>query len=250
MLVGASGSGRVRRGKSDVVVGVKLELDAAKGALFNEGALSVHVDCSAVSATIKDHKDVELEYAMSLEKALSRREALDLRKLCVAPGEQGLAWHIYLDAVVLDDDGSLLDVLSVAAFLALKDLKIPKVTPSKTISLSRVDFRVSDDPFECVEIDTTNAPIFVSVASFGSMLYVVDPSREEETTALNITHIAVNKDGVVMYNQMSGSSGVSMTQLFETIEVAKQATLVLITATNAAFEEEKKRQRPKQFLKN
>lgn len=51
--------------------------------------------------------------------------ALDLPSLCVIPGKA--CWLVYVDALLLNDGGNVLDALSVATRAALALTRVPKV---------------------------------------------------------------------------------------------------------------------------
>lgn len=51
--------------------------------------------------------------------------SLDLKALCVLPGKT--CWVVYVDALLLNDGGNVLDALSIAARAALALTRIPKV---------------------------------------------------------------------------------------------------------------------------
>lgn len=50
---------------------------------------------------------------------------LDLGKLCISAGKT--AWALYVDALVLNDDGNVVGAVSAATLAALVDTRIPKV---------------------------------------------------------------------------------------------------------------------------
>lgn len=51
---------------------------------------------------------------------------LDLQSLCLVPGKT--CWIVYVDALVLNDGGNVLDALSIAARAALALTRVYKVT--------------------------------------------------------------------------------------------------------------------------
>jgi exosome complex RNA-binding protein Rrp42 (RNase PH superfamily) len=51
--------------------------------------------------------------------------SLDLQSLCVLPGKT--CWVVYVDALLLNDGGNVLDALSIATRAALTLTRIPKV---------------------------------------------------------------------------------------------------------------------------
>jgi len=67
---------------------------------------------------------------------------IDLKSLCIIPGAQ--CWIIYVDVLVLDYDGNLLDTIFLATRAALQNTRIPK-TEIQDIGNGQLEFEISDD---------------------------------------------------------------------------------------------------------
>lgn len=63
--------------------------------------------------------------------SLTAGGSLDLKSLCVLPGK--MCWVVYVDALLLNDGGNVLDALSIAARAALALTRIPKVVTGGTV---------------------------------------------------------------------------------------------------------------------
>lgn len=70
------------------------------------------------------------------------QSGLDLEKLCIIPGQQ--CWVIYIDAMVIDCAGNLLDCVVMTARAALFDTRIPK-TEIHDVGDGEYEFEVVDD---------------------------------------------------------------------------------------------------------
>lgn len=70
------------------------------------------------------------------------QSGLDLEKLCIIPGQQ--CWVIYIDAMVIDCAGNLLDCVVMTARAALFDTRIPK-TEIHEVGDDEYEFEVVDD---------------------------------------------------------------------------------------------------------
>merc|ERR1711991_706942 len=114
-----------------------------------------------------------------MEKALANSSAIDKKKLCIEPGEQGLAWKLYIDALVLGTDGNVLDCLSLGVKAALFNLQIPRIDSFFSVNLDAIDFNVSSDPKDCDFLNVTNVPVFVTMSKIGSS-FVLDASEMEQ----------------------------------------------------------------------
>jgi exosome complex component RRP42 len=62
---------------------------------------------------------------MLLGAVVAAGGSLDLKSLCVLPGKT--CWVVYVDALLLNDGGNVLDALSIAVRAALALTRIPKV---------------------------------------------------------------------------------------------------------------------------
>lgn len=66
-------------------------------------------------------EELNAELAQALQKVFSQPKVFDTKALCIYPGAQ--CWNLYLDALVLDFGGNLLDALVLASRAALFDLR-------------------------------------------------------------------------------------------------------------------------------
>lgn len=87
---------------------------------------------------------------------------LDLKQLIITNGKT--CWYIFVDALVLNDDGNVLDALSIASLAALKSTRIPKVKVSQGASEDGPELELDDDPDSAVQLDTATVPVIVSVS--------------------------------------------------------------------------------------
>jgi exosome complex component RRP42 len=120
--------------------------------------------------------------------------AIDLEALCIIPGQK--CWVLYIDALVLDSAGSLLDAISLCTKAALSDTVTPAVTVVQGDGPDDKDIDVSDDPFECKPFTHDDVGLCVSLTKVGPA-FIADASLEEEQCmAMRIT-TTVTKDGRV-----------------------------------------------------
>lgn len=82
----ASGSARLRLANSDILVGVKTEVDVPFADRSNEGKIEFFVDCSANATPEfegRGGEELGTEIAHMLAKAYQSPNALNLKKLCI-----------------------------------------------------------------------------------------------------------------------------------------------------------------------
>jgi exosome complex component RRP42 len=154
-----------------------------------------------------------------LKGLIEKSKCLDLEGMCISKGKQ--CWILFIDALVLDSGGNLIDSLSIAVRAALLTTRIPKIEVS-TLESGDVEIEITDN-YDALPL--RNIPLCVSLAKIGSEC-VVDPSLEEETVMGSRVTIAVNSLGEVCSIQKVGTS--SDLQPSELIQMVKIATKISI----------------------
>ncbi|EDV37689.1 uncharacterized protein Dana_GF11284 [Drosophila ananassae] len=175
----ASGSARLRLANTDILVGVKTEIDVPSPLAPEYGKLEFFVDCSANATPDFEGRggsDLAQELILSLQNAYESPQAFDYRSLCLIPGQQ--CWKLYIDILVLECGGNLHDAVSLAAKAALFNTKLPRVTAT-LLDAGITDLIISDNPYDCTRIGIETAPLLVTVCKIGDYC-LVDPTAEEE----------------------------------------------------------------------
>ena len=117
----AEGSAKVQIGNTTVMAGVKLSLEKPYNDTPEEGGIMVNVELLPLS-----HPDYEpgppgikaIELARVIDRGIREAKAIDMKKLCIKPGEK--AWFVTIDIITINDDGNLFDAAGLAALAALK----------------------------------------------------------------------------------------------------------------------------------
>lgn len=225
-LVQASGSARLRLGFTDVLVAVKVELGTPSLDRPDCGNIFFAVECSpCANPQFQGRGGDELgaEYAKGLERSMQagltgRGGGLDLTALCVTSGK--ICWLLYVDALVLNMDGNILDALSIATRAALTDTSIPSVEVQAAEDPSdEPELEVLDD--NAVKLDTSNVPIMLTVSQVGTAL-AVDLTAEEELCTSAALHVAVTPTGRLCSASQRGSSGINPGVLQEMMSKAQR----------------------------
>ncbi|UYV78079.1 EXOSC7 [Cordylochernes scorpioides] len=197
-----NGSAHIRLANNDVLVGVKADLEETKEDTPSEGRLEFFVDCTANAAPQFEGRGGErLAYQICtmLSKAYSQPGTMDLGALSVMAGHR--AWTLYVDVLILECGGSLMDAASLAVKAALADTKLPEVKVHQVENLLEVE--VAEDPFATVSLDVSRAPVLVTLSRVGRHC-VVDTNQEEEQCALSQLVLAVDAEGQVLFAHSPG----------------------------------------------
>ena len=192
----ASGSCHLRLANTDILVGVKAELETPLLGAPDSGRLEFFVDCSAnATPTFEGRGGESLATAISgvLARAYSSKEVLDLGKLVVLAGQT--CWILYVDILVLEVGGNLCDAVSIAVKAALDSTRVPKVTVT-AVDGGEPEIEVCDavGPEGYTRLDLSEAPVLITLARIGNHC-IVDTSQEEETVSSASLLVAVTPDG-------------------------------------------------------
>jgi len=241
-----SGSARVKVANTDILVGVKAELDAPK--IPNKGRIEFFIDCSANATPEfegRGGEDLAMEIRSVLMLAYSSSSCLDLERLCVLPGQQ--AWVIYIDVLILECGGNLFDAVSLGIKAALYNTRIPNVKVS-SYEGGQQEIEVSDDPFDFNQLDVLNTPVLVTLTRVGQH-FIIDPTQEEECCGLAAVVLAINETGKVLTVKKLGSGSLHPDSMRESIEVGQQIGVKINKVLMQKLKEEEKSQLPpKGFL--
>lgn len=70
---------------------------------------------------------------------------------------------IFVDAMVLNVGGNVLDAISFGIRVALSNMPIPHVEVTYEEGSTVPELEVDDDPERCLKLDTSDVPVTVSV---------------------------------------------------------------------------------------
>lgn len=208
----AEGSARVRLGKTEVMVGIKIELGKPFADVPEQGVLTVNTELVPLaSPTFEPGPPNEdaIEIARVVDRGIRESKAIALEALCAVPEKK--VFVVFVDVYVLNHDGNLIDASAMAAFAALLNTKMRK-------------YEVKDDEVEMkagyTPLPVKNHPIAVTLAKINDR-FVVDPSLEEEQVMDARLTITTGKDGKVCSVQKGGYGYFTKEQILEVAEIAK-----------------------------
>jgi len=205
----AEGSARVKFGKTEVIVGIKLGIAQPFPDMPNMGILKTSAEFSPIaSADFEAGPPGEdaIELARVVDRGIREGECINLEKLCLVEGEK--VWGVFIDIHTINHDGNLLDASALAAVAALKTAKLPKLEDDKII---RDEFQ-GPLPIEHI-------PITVSV---GKVLdkFLIDPTREEEEVLESKLSVSIREDGKICAMQKSGNGSLKLEEIEKMIDLA------------------------------
>ncbi len=171
----AEGSARVILGKTEVVVGVKMEVGEPYPDSLDKGNLMVSGDLLPMASPRFESgppKFNAIELPRLIDRMVRESHCIDLKKLVIEEGKK--VWMVIIDIYPINDDGNLIDAASIATMAALMNAHIPNLN-----SDGRIDHETKGSkklPFvEGV------LPLSFTFFKLGDSL-IVDPTREEEET--------------------------------------------------------------------
>jgi len=212
------GSARLRIGNTDVLVGVKVEIDSPYPDSPNSGKLEFFVDCSAnATPSFEGRGGEELANEISNVLALAYQspEAMDLTQLSILPHKK--CWKLYVDILILECGGNLFDAIAAAVKAALYSTEIPKVKGAM-LDGGEADIVLSDDIYESWRLDATNFPILVTLCKIGDNC-VVDPTSEEEMCSSASVVVSVLPNGRISSIIKMGYGSLLPSTLTKTLEM-------------------------------
>ncbi|PIK58092.1 hypothetical protein BSL78_05006 [Apostichopus japonicus] len=216
-----SGSSRLRLLNTEVIVGVKAEMGNPSPSHPNEGRLEFMVDFSANASPEFEGRggdDLSVEMSTRFAEVFRTQSVLDLVSLGIIDGQ--CCWILYVDIVVLECGGNLLDAMSLAVKAALANTRIPKVTVLKD-SEGGEDIEVSDDPDGYNTLNIDMVPLFVTLSKIGQR-HVVDATLEEECCCSASLVTSVDSSGKFTGVVKKGTSSLSNESLHEMLQASFQ----------------------------
>ncbi|HVO36652.1 MAG TPA: exosome complex protein Rrp42 [Candidatus Acidoferrum sp.] len=209
----AEGSARVLLGKTEVLVGTKIETGEPFPDTPNDGVMTVNAELVPIaSASFEpgppDENSIEL--ARIVDRGIRESEAIDTEKLCIEPGKK--VFIIYVDVYVLNHDGNLIDASALAAVAALQNTKM-------------ANYEIEDGEFKTksgyTPLPMNKNPITVTFAKIGDKL-VVDPGLEEEEVMDARLSMAIDDDGNICAIQKGGTGYFKPEEILEVAKLAKE----------------------------
>lgn len=211
----AEGSARVRLGKTEVMVGTKIEVGQPFPDVPNEGVLTVNAELVPLASPSFEPgppNENAVELARVVDRGIRESKAIELEKLCIEPGKK--VFIVFIDVYVLNHDGNLIDASAMAALAALLNTKMFKYE----VEGGEIKVKPGYTP-----LPLRSHPIAVTFAKINDRL-VVDPWLEEEQVMETRLTITMEKDGKICAMQKGGYGYFTLQQILEAVNIAREKT--------------------------
>lgn len=215
----AEGSARVHLGKTDVIVGVKVDTGKPFPDMPDKGVLTVNAELVPLASPAFEPGppgEEAVELARVVDRGIRESKAINLEKLCVESGK--LVFVVFIDVYVLNHDGNLIDASAIAALAALINTKMFKYAVEEGEIMKKPGY---------TPLPVVNYPVAVTLAKIGNKI-ILDPGIDEEEVMDARLTITMDKDGHICAMQKGGGSGFfTKEEIIEAVKIASEKTLEL-----------------------
>lgn len=191
----AEGSARVRIGKTEVVVGVKMNVSEPYPDSPDKGNLIVNAELLPLSSARFENgppRFPAIELARIIDRGIRESKFIKFEELCIKKGEK--VWTVFIDIYSINDEGNLIDASGIGAITALKNAKIPKYDEKE----GKVLFgELSDKKIPL----SKEIPISITAYKIGSSI-IIDPTREEED--ISETRVTIGSSDGTIFSAQKG----------------------------------------------
>ena len=205
-------SAKVQIGETVVMAGVKLAIEKPYNDTSDQGGIMINAELLPLSSPEYESgppgiKAVEL--ARVTDRGIREAKAIDMKKLCITPGEK--AWFVIIDIVTINDAGNLFDAASLAALTALKAARFPEVDPET----GAINYKKkTDEPLPLLK-----EPLAVTIYKINGQL-LVDPTTEEEHAYDARLTIASDEKGTISAMQKGGEMPLTIDEVGKMVDIA------------------------------
>ena len=212
----AEGSARVKIGKTEVMVGVKLDVGEPYPDSQDEGNMMVTTELLPLSSDrleLGPPTIAAIELARVIDRGIRESKFIDFSKLCIKEGEK--VWTVFIDIYSINDDGNLLDAAGIGALAALKNAKMPKYN-EKT---EKVEFgELTKEPLPL----NKTIPLSITVHKIDNSL-IIDPSKEEEDASETRLTMGLSEGPLFSSMQKGNSKELNIEEVWQIFEIAEKA---------------------------
>jgi len=208
----AEGSAKVIIGDTEVLAGIKFEVGQPYPDIPDQGTMMVNTELIPLSSPAFESGPPSIqaiELSRVVDRGIRESKAFDTKKLCIKKGE--LVWTVIIDLVPLNDAGNLFDACALAAMLAVKQARLPKLNGDK------IDYKT----LTTKKLPLTAEPVSITVLKIGEH-FVVDPITEEEKVMDARLTVALLKDNTICAMQKGGEYPLSEKDIETMIDLATE----------------------------
>lgn len=211
----AEGSAQVKLGKTEVLVGVKMNVSEPYPDSPDEGNMMVTAELLPLSSPRFETgppRFNSIELGRVIDRGIRESKFIDFKKLCIKKGEK--VWTVFVDIYSINDDGNLLDAAGIGAIAALKTAKMPKYNAKE----EKVEFGELTDKNLPV---AKEIPLAVTVHKIGDNL-IVDPTREEEDISETRITIGASDKGIISSMQKGNNKSIKIKELNKILDLSEK----------------------------
>ena len=210
----AEGSARVKIGKTEVLVGVKMDVAEPYPDSPNKGNLMTTAELLPLSSPRFETgppKFNAIELGRVIDRIIRESKFIDFEKLCIKEGEK--VWAVFVDIYSINDDGNLLDAAGFGAIAALKNAKIPSYD-EKTEKILYGELSKNKIPL------SKETPLSITIHKIGKNL-IVDPTREEED--ISETRVTIgSSNGTISSMQKGNKESLSIDEMNNILDLSEK----------------------------
>jgi len=209
----AEGSARVLLGKTEVLVGVKVETGTPFPDTPDDGVLTVNAELVPLASPSfepgpPDENSIEL--ARIVDRGIRESKAIDTEKLCIEAGKK--VFVVFVDIYVLNHDGNLIDASALAAVAALLNTKMPNYEVKDGEVVIKQGY---------TQLPIKAHPITVTLGKINNKL-IVDPWLEEEQVMDSRISMAFNDEGNICAIQKGSAGYFTQEQILEGMKIVQE----------------------------
>ncbi len=219
----AEGSARVKIGKTEVLVGIKMDTGTPYPDSPDKGNMMVTAELLPLSSPRFEYgppRFPAIELGRLTDRAIRESKFIELDKLCIEKGEK--VWTVFIDVYTINDDGNLLDAAGIAAIAALKDAKIPKYDEKEEKVLYG---ELTNKALPLAKI----LPVTVTAHKIGNN-FVVDPTREEEDVSESMMTVGATAEGIISSMQKGKSKALKIEDFTTLLNLTEKARKQVFSA--------------------
>lgn len=210
----AEGSVRVKVGKTEVIVGVKMSVGEPYPDSADKGNLMVTAEFLPLSSPrfeLGPPKFNSIEVGRLIDRIIRESKFIELDKLCIEEGKK--VWSVFVDIYSINDDGNLLDAAGIGAIAALKMAKIPKYD-EKEEKVINGEWTTKNIPLN------KDVPLSITLHKIGNSI-IVDPTREEED--VSETKLTIGSSGEYISSMQKGDEkALTIEEINEMIDLSEK----------------------------
>ncbi len=207
-LGSAEGSARVRLGKTDVVVGVKIEAGSPFSDRPNLGVLISTAEMAPIASPDFETgppRPPAIELARVTDRSIRESQTIDLAPLCIEEGEK--VWMVFIDIQPLDYHGNLFDACQYGAMAALSTAMVP---------WSKLDEKKKDVP-----LGTQTAPVSLTAVKIGSKV-LIDPNLDEDEVADARITVSTDENGDIRAMQKGLNGAFTIDEIKYVVKLSEE----------------------------